>query len=496
MKKLLYLLVCCGFLMSCNQPENSNPTTPEQDPQITRDLLQLQELFDTPGIAFGLIHNDSVIYAGAHGVRSLDTQQPMTTQSLFHMASVSKPFVATAVVQLVEAGKIDLNQKLTHYLPYFTMADERYKDITIEQMLAHTSGIPNIDDYEWDKPQYDDGAAERYVRSQKDFELDFTPGERYSYSNPAFDILCDVIAKASGMTFEAYMKEHIFKPAGMVNSTFFKPDVPEELAIQPHVLGDSLEIIVSDIYPYNRRHAGSSTLHSNVEDMLRWAQVNLNRGSIDGNQIYNEQSYQLLTRLHTPEGQRKVGLSWFIGTMNETPIYFHSGQDTGFKSFFGFLPEHKAGVVIMTNSDRFWTMNSAANLVKNAVFNDSLTPKGPIHYKLKDYILTDGIAKVKQIYRQEEQRSPQQYTFDAGDMDDLGYWLLDRNYNQAALDIFLFNTELDPEYPGWVDSVADAYRAMDSIDLAIQWYRKALAMKPDQEFSQRKLKELLSNQAE
>ena len=78
-------------------------------------------------------------------------------------------------------------------------------------------------------------------------------------------------------------------------------------------------------------------------------------------------------------------------------------------------------------------------------------------------------------------------------MDDLGYWLINRNHLEKALDIFFFNTELQPEHAGWVDSVADAYRAMDSTELAIKWYSKALEMKPDQAFSRRKLNKLLEN---
>ncbi|WP_299521626.1 serine hydrolase [Winogradskyella sp.] len=494
MKKTLYTIVCLLLLFNCKEKEEEKNLLSPEALKIEETVLKQKELFDAPGIVIGMIKNDTIIYKGAHGVKSLNTKDSLTTTSLFHMASVSKPFVATAIVQLVEQGKVDLDEKLTHYLPYYTMADERYKDITIKQMLAHTSGIPNTGDYEWDKPQYDDGAAERYARSQKTEVLDFEPGTAYSYSNPAFDILCDVIAKASGMTFEDYMKQHIFEPIGMKNSTFFKPEVPKDLATQPHVFGDSLQNEVSDIYPYNRRHAGSSTLHSNVEDMLLWAQVYLNKGMINGKQIYSEASYELLTTVHTPKDERKVCLSWFPGRINESPIYYHNGQDTGFNSFFGFMPEKKSAIVMMTNTDYFWRQSNAAIILKNIIFNDTLRTRGPIHFKLKDYVLTDGIEKVKEVYFEEKQKSPQDYTFDSGGIDDLGYWLIDRNYLKEALEVFMFNTELEPEHAGWVDSVADAYKAMDSIDLAIKWYEKALEMKPDQDFSQKKLKELLESQ--
>ncbi len=492
MKKLFPVIICLISLCGCKREIEKN-LSPEAL-EIKNSLLKQKELFDVPGIAFGLIKNDTIIYADAHGIKNLNTKEPMTSRSLFHMASVSKPFVATAIVQLIEKGKIDLDGKLNQYLPYFTMADERYKDITIKQMLAHTSGIPNTSDYEWDKPQYDDGAAERYVRSHKNRKLDFSPGEKYNYSNPAFDILCDVIAKASGMTFEEYMKQFIFEPIGMKNSTFYKPDVPKELATTPHVLGDSLQVEISKIYPYNRRHAGSSTLHSNVEDMLRWAQVYLNKGKIIEKQIFSEASYDLLTSIQTPKGERKVCLSWFLGKMNDSPLYYHDGSDDGFNTFFGFLPEKKSAVVLMVNSDIFWTVNGAAGILKNSVFNDSIRPKGPIHLKLKTYILNEGIEKAKKVYYAEKGKELQDYNFRPSHLDNLGYWLIDRNHPKEALDVFLFLVEVDPDYAGWFSSVGDAYKELDSIEQAIQWHQKALEIDPEYEYPEEEIKKLLQIQ--
>ena len=86
------------------------------------------------------------------------------------------------------------------------------------------------------------------------------------------------------------MKKFIFEPVGMTSSTFYTPEVPEDLATTPHILDDSLQIATGYHYPYNRRHAPSSTLQSNVEDMLKWARVNLNKGEIDGKRIYSEDS--------------------------------------------------------------------------------------------------------------------------------------------------------------------------------------------------------------
>ena len=489
MKKLLYIGVLC-LLFSCQQHSSSNPIS-EID-KVDQLVVEIKECFDTPGLAVGIIKNGEVFYTGVHGVQRLDTKDPVTEKSIFHMASVSKPFVATCIVQLVEKGKIDLDKKLTDYLPYFTMADDRYKGITIRHMLVHTSGIPNVKDYEWDKPQYDDGAVERYARSHSTMKLDFAPGEKQSYSNAAFDILVDVIAKASGISFEDYVEQNIFRPVGMVNSTFYHPEVPKEIATKGHVLGDSLSIVVSDVYPYNRRHAGSSTLNSNVEDMLLWAEVNLNKGIINGNRIYSEKSYDLLTSSQWKFDENSHGgLSWFVSKFNGDTKIAHSGGDTGFRSYFAFIPEKKSAIVLMANVNPFWSSDVSNFLLKNTIYGDSLTWKTPISHKLRKHILTDGIEKVKEIYQQEKEKSPQEYEIEVGLLDDLGYELLNRNHHSQALEVFEYMTELEPEHAGWVDSVADAYRAMDSIDLAIKWYKKALEMKPSQDFSKKKLNELL-----
>ena len=212
------------------------------------DFVEVQRL---TGLQVGIVMGDEVAYAKGFGVRNTDTQEPVTPESLFHMASISKPFVATGIMPAVEEGKIDLDEPVVTYLPYFKLADERYSQITVQQILSHVSGMPDVmGEYGWDQPEYDDQALERYVRSLEDREMLFDPGDEFSYSNMAYEVMGDVIAKVSGQTFEEYMQENIFTPLEMENSTFFKPDVPPELATSPHYISGS----VSDIYPYNRDH--------------------------------------------------------------------------------------------------------------------------------------------------------------------------------------------------------------------------------------------------
>ena len=192
------------------------------------------ESFGLAGLASGIVKSGELVYTQGFGVRSLETREPVTPRSLFHMASVSKPFVATAIVQLVEQGKLALDAPVATYLPYFRLKDPRSKEITVRQMLSHTSGMPDASDYHWYAPEDDEEALERYVRSLAGEELIAAPGEKYAYSNIAFEVLGDVIAKVAGQPFEAYVKAHILDPLEMHDSTFLRREVSPDLATTPH----------------------------------------------------------------------------------------------------------------------------------------------------------------------------------------------------------------------------------------------------------------------
>jgi CubicO group peptidase (beta-lactamase class C family) len=268
------------------------------------------------------------------------------------MASITKPFVATALMQLVEQGKVDLDAPVTRYVPYFRLKDPRYKDITVRQMVTHTSGMPDVKNYDWNQPEYDDGALERYVRSLQDKTLFWQPGEKFRYSNMAFEVLGDLVAKVSGMSFEDYVETRILKPVGMKSSTLlYRKADPAKLATG-HTVTKGVAAPVAH-YPYNRAHTPSSNLHSNVEDMARWIIVNLNRGELDGQRILKPSTYELLWKPAAPVPERPwhVAISWFLADVNGDQIVMHSGGDDGFATHLAFSPARKAGVVMMFNSD-------------------------------------------------------------------------------------------------------------------------------------------------
>lgn len=304
--------------------------------------------YELPGLAIGIVADTEIVYAKGFGVKSIETREPISMTTLFHMASISKPFVATAIMQWVERGQVQLDAPIITYLPYFKLDDERYSSITVQQMLSHVSGMPDVEDYEWDKPQYDEGALERYVRSLSSKKLLSEPGEKFAYSNMAFECLGDVIAKVSGMSFDDYVKRYVLNPAGMAESSFLKPEhLPENWAA-PHVR--VLATLAWEGYPYNRMHGPSSTLHSSALEMCNWAITNLRRGKFECNNILGPSSYDVLWKPWAEIGEgEQMGLSWFLGEYRGERMVEHGGGDTGFRTHLVMLPDKRAAVVVLCN---------------------------------------------------------------------------------------------------------------------------------------------------
>jgi CubicO group peptidase (beta-lactamase class C family) len=419
------------------------------------------------------------VYAKGFGVKNLETKEPVTEKSLFHMASVSKPFSATAIMQFVEKGKVDLDDPVVKYLPYFKVNDERYKEITIRQMLSHISGMPDVRDYEWDKPVYDDGAAERYVRSLTDKELIAAPGEMFAYSNMAFEVLGDLIAKVSCMSFEDYVKTNILDHLGMEESTFLKKKVSPDLATTPHVMG--LKIKVSDIYPYHRAHAPSSTLHSNVLEMCNWAMANMNRGVLGGKCILKPESYDVLwepAKLNNGE-TTMVGLSWFLRTYREIDTVFHSGGDVGYRTFFVMMPEKKAAAVVLSNCDFAPTGNIAiAALFLALGLDPPPVPPPPIRAAIGKAIAEKGVDAAIKIYHELKENSPKSFDFGPRQLNRLGYQLLEMKRIEDAIKIFQLNIEVYPKNANCHDSLGEAYLKAGDKENAIKYYEKALELDP------------------
>lgn len=489
MKRLSLLLAFCiatPGLFAQQKQETSLTLT------IDSIVKQQQWASEAPGVAVGVLVNGKVVFQKGYGVQRLNSTQSVGVHSDFHMASVSKPFAATAILQLAEKGKLHIDSTLVHYLPYFTMKDQRYRQITLLHMLTHSSGIPDVSDYEWEKPQVDEAAAERYAKSFATMELDFAPGSKFNYSNAAYNLFAAVIGKVSGLSFEEYMRQHVFTRTGMNNSSFILQDVATGRRTDPHVMDQQLVQTVSKVYPYNRIHAPSSTLHSNVEDMLKWLEVYNNRGAAKDQSIIGQDTWasMLQPRLKVND-QYSVCLSWFKTMIGEHEIFFHSGGDLGYRSFAGFDPEHKVAVVVMGNNEGFDATATAFSIFRSVLLQAPVVavPK-PVYWELRKPLMEEGIDKAKEVYYTLKKQQPGNYNFNAGSLETLANLLYDRGYKQQAADVLIFCTELEPGVWRWYEYLGDVYRDLGKKEEAIKWFQKALAIYPSKTGLQEKIKAL------
>lgn len=323
------------------------------DEQKTENYIKkMMYYYDIPGLAAGAGTNEKLLYNRSFGYKSIKTKEALQENAVFHMASLTKLFVGTSIMQLYEKGLLDIDETAGHYLPYFKLKDKRYSRITVRHILSHTSGIPDIEDYEWDKPQFDDEALERYVKSLENLALLWDPGTKFMYSNIAYEILGDIIAKASGETFESYVEKNIFEPLKMHDSSLMTFKRDRAALADPHVKNDEKKVIVSDIFPYNRIHAPSSTLTSTVKDIFRWAAVHLNRGEFDGIRILNENTHNLFLQKQADiNAKEQICLSWFARERRGLRLYGHEGSDVGFRSSFCIIPELNWYISVHANLD-------------------------------------------------------------------------------------------------------------------------------------------------
>jgi CubicO group peptidase (beta-lactamase class C family) len=462
---------------------------------ILEKLIQEQEL---PGFAIAVVQDNQLVYSAGFGVKNLARKNDaITPRSLFHMASITKTFVATSIMQLVESGKIDLDSTVVKYLPYFRIADERYKIITVRQMVTHTSGMPDVLDYEWNKPQYDEGAEERYVRSLSNLnlKLEFAPGERFEYSNMAFEILGNVIAKASGESFEDYVQHHILTPLGMKDSTLLIKQADPKLLAWGHELDQKGNPFPSKVYPYNRIHSPSSDLHSNVLDMTRWAIANMNHGELDGVRILKASTYEMMWK---PSGEfggkpSPVGISWFVDDYRGNKMISHRGGDIGFRTFLAMLPDRKIAVVWMTNGE--WIPNTdgvthAAMDVALGLEPQPIDGKRSIAQAMITTYLNRGIEAAIKQYETLKKLRPDAYNFDVGQLNGVGRYFLENGRSKDAIRILQLNTAAFPSVADTFDTLADAYEKDGKKALAITNYQKALELDPRQTHAADALKHL------
>ena len=364
--------------VAVNEPAPAGPSTldPALIGEVETLIQQVMQEQRQIGMAIGIVMNGKVAYTRGFGVADVESGRPMTERSLFEQGSVSKQLVGTAIMQLVEQGKLNLDDPLVKYLPYFQIKDARYKAITIRHILTHQSGIVTPESPSMEAfaralvPEYDVASYERMVRSLGEMELLYDPGQGpFTYSDLAYDILGAVITEVSEQPFEDYVRDHIFLPLGMNDTTFELRATDPTLLARPHVTDADGKVVKANLFPYTRSNAPCCYLYISVADMARWMALNLHQGTLDGVQILQPATHQAMWSpqvVDTGLGEfisawASYGFGMFMGDLFGEPVKGAGGTDLGYISYQLIFPEKNMGIVIMAN--RVDTLDEAFALV-------------------------------------------------------------------------------------------------------------------------------------
>ncbi|MDD2484887.1 MAG: serine hydrolase, partial [Eubacteriales bacterium] len=282
------------------------------------------------------------------GFQNAVTKTALRKDHVFHMASVTKLLVGTCVLKLCDEKKLNLDETLTSYLPDFEMADPRYTEITLRQLLSHTSGMPDVTDYHWDKAEVDADALRRYVYSDEvqKARLLWAPSEnKFSYSNIAYEILGYLISIVSGQSFEEYVAAAIFLPLNMKGSTLLTFERDMKNVACPHEKDADHHFFVLPIFPYHRAHAPSSTLTATLSDLSLLARAFLSKELLSA-KMWAE---ALTPNAVVPNNGEQICLSWFCREQNGHTLFGHEGTDDGFRSSFWICPELDLSIIVCSN---------------------------------------------------------------------------------------------------------------------------------------------------
>jgi CubicO group peptidase (beta-lactamase class C family) len=306
--------------------------------------------WQVPGIAVGILQNGEMQTYG-FGVASVETGFPMRPDTVLQIGSISKIFTSTLVMTLVDEGKLDLDTPVCEYMPDLQLQDkEVQRQLTIRHLLAHTSGL--YGDWFEDFGPGDDslGKALANVHTLRQIAR---PGEVWSYCNSGFYIAGAVIERVTGQTFEQAVKERIFDPIGMEKATFFA----HEAIAYPTAVGHNLEDgeqLVARRYPLPRNVNAAGGIITDVGEMLRFAQMHLNEGTIDGNQVLTPESAKAM---QNEEAKAAVianyyGLAWALRDRDGKRLVGHGGSTNGFRAHLVIIPEEQFAIVILTNGNQ------------------------------------------------------------------------------------------------------------------------------------------------
>jgi len=307
-----------------------------------------------PGLSLALVDSDTVLWTEGFGHVDGDGSAPVTADTMFAVQSMSKDFTAVAVMQAVGAGRLDLDEPITTYLPDFTVhsAFEAHPErrITLRMLLSHTAGFtmeaPIGNNYEIDPGEFDE-----HVRSISDTWLRFPVGTGYAYSNLGIDLAGFILERAYGAPFPDVVHDLLLGPLGMDRSTFDRARI---LEATDRAVGHTAPVPSHDLPTYDAMMAAGG-LYSTATDLARYLRFQLNDGTVDGRPVLDSRLMEEMRTVPAPHAGAQAGYAlgveryrWHVGA--NADLFSHGGGGQGWLSDLWSSPPIGIGVAVLTNS--------------------------------------------------------------------------------------------------------------------------------------------------
>lgn len=296
-----------------------------------------------------------VVFEKAYGFASKQLNVPNALETKFHIASVTKMFIAMAVLRLVEQGRIELRERPAVYLPELAALD---KDITLHHLLSHTSGLRDIYEvpdlrFEMSKLQHEHGDLLSYLVK---LPQEFRPGERWSYSSSGFLLLGYLMEKVTGLSYADLMNHYVFSPLGMTNTGLDNPHRITAGRAYGHTVENGQEVNADN----DRLSAfeGPGELYSTVKDLKIWCDAMFDCPLV---------SPETLQLMFTPYAQVDPSLQYGYGWFLAPRFRMHGGGTEGFLSQIRQYPEQKVSIILLFNFDQVNT-KMVTSAVESLIF--------------------------------------------------------------------------------------------------------------------------------
>ncbi|MBB6129154.1 serine hydrolase domain-containing protein [Mucilaginibacter lappiensis] len=494
MKKFLFLILTTVVYSYANAQDLSKRLDSLFNGQFTAGQINGNVLVADHG---------KVIYKKSFGYADIANKILNTDHSAFFLASVSKTITSTAVLQLVQKKKIQLNEPYKKYFPNFP-----YADVTIKNLLSHTSGLPRDMEDVFDtvlkvQPQKKFGYHDIIPALQQYHKpLAFKPGDQYSYSNINYNLLALLVEKTSKMPFDAYLKKYIFTPAGMTNTYLSSPQLLQKSDVTlrylypkhyyPHLkLADSIPEI-ANIYKNYTIFWGQGNVISTTTDLLKFDQALYNNKLVSAKILDEAFKPTILNNKQeaVAGGGVSYGLGWFILKVKPSEnIVLHTGAIQGLRSVFIRNLTKQQTVIILDNAQsgtNFITASNAISILDN-------TPQEKVKISVADKyakILFESGSDVAASRLIQMQADTVHYRYSAHEMDFIANELLNDSYTDKALEALKVNLLLNPTNPDMYNSYGKALNKAGKKTEAILIYKRALKLKPDNKEAQKALSKL------